>query len=242
MRNTNIFFVSAFALCFALLPYFLNTPQVLGPCGGTPQEQKAFETQKEKGPLMMGHVPLPGERALDFNLPAVVGDEIKMIKLSDYQGKWRVVCFYPADFTFVWPTELSAVAEVYEELKKLNVEVISISTDTHFSHWMWKKTSPTVKNVKYPMASDPSGAVSRAYGVFQEGSGLNHRGRFIINPDGIVMAVEVLTGPVGRNVHELIRQIKAMQAVAANPGKAAPAGWKPGDPLIDTGKEYIGKY
>jgi hypothetical protein len=101
MRNTNVFFVSAFALCFALFPYFLNMPQVLGPCGGTPQEQKTFETQKEKGTLMVGRVPLPGERALDFSLPAVVDDDIKMIKLSDYQGKWRIVCFYPADFTFV---------------------------------------------------------------------------------------------------------------------------------------------
>lgn len=124
----------------------------------------------------------------------------------------------------------------------MNVEVIAISTDTQFSHWMWKKTSPTVKNVQYPMCADPSGAVSREYGVWQKASGLNKRGRFIINPDGIVMAVEVLTGPVGRNVDELIRQIKAMQAVAENPGKAAPAGWNPGDDLIGTGKKYIGKY
>jgi peroxiredoxin (alkyl hydroperoxide reductase subunit C) len=124
----------------------------------------------------------------------------------------------------------------------LNVEVIAISTDTHFSHWMWKKTSPTVKNVQYPIAGDPSGAVSRAYGVWQKDSGLNQRGRFIINPDGIIMGVEVLAGPVGRNVDELIRQIKAMQEVAKNPGMAAPAGWKPGAKLIGTGKEFIGKY
>lgn len=124
----------------------------------------------------------------------------------------------------------------------MNVEVIAISTDTHFSHWMWKKTSPTVKNVEYPIAGDPSGSVSRAYGVWQKDSGLNQRGRFIINPDGIIMGVEVLAGPIGRNVDELIRQIKAMQAVAANPGKAAPAEWKPGDALIGTGKEFIGKY
>ncbi len=122
------------------------------------------------------------------------------------------------------------------------MEVIAISTDTHFSHWMWKKTSPTVKDVWYVMASDPSGSVSRAYGVWKSSSGLNHRGRFIIDPDGVVQAVEVLTEPVGRNVDELIRQIKAMQAVRANPGQAAPAGWNPGDPLIDTGKEYIGEY
>jgi peroxiredoxin (alkyl hydroperoxide reductase subunit C) len=124
----------------------------------------------------------------------------------------------------------------------MNVEVIAISTDTHFSHWMWKKTSPTIKDVAFAMASDPSGAVSRTYGVWNPKNGLNQRGRFIIDPEGIVQGVEVLVGPVGRNVKELIRQIQAMQAVRANPKKAAPAGWKPGDPLIDTGKDAIGKY
>ena len=107
---------------------------------------------------------------------------------------------------------------------------------------MWKKTSPTVKNVEYPMAADPSGEVSRAYGVWQKGSGLNKRGRFVIDPKGIVRAVEIMDAPVGSNVEELIRQIKAMQAVVADPGMAAPAGWKPGEALIHTGKEYIGKY
>ena len=107
---------------------------------------------------------------------------------------------------------------------------------------MWKRTSPTVKNVNFAMASDPSGAVSRAYGVWNPANGLNHRGRFLIDPDGIVQGVEVLAGPVGRNVEELIRQIKAFQAVNANPGKAAPAGWQPGDPMIDTGKDAIGVY
>ncbi len=104
---------------------------------------------------------------------------------------------------------------------------------------MWEKTSPTVKNVQYPIAGDPSGAVSRAYGAWQKGSGLNQSGRFIVNPDGIIIGVEVLTGPVGRNVEELIRQIKAMQAVAENPGKAAPAGWKPVDKLIG---KFFGTY
>ncbi len=108
---------------------------------------------------------------------------------------------------------------------------------------MFKKTSPTVKNVRYPMASDPNGAVSRAYGVYMPDKGINQRGRFIIDPDGTIMAVEVLTGPVGRNVDELIRQIQAMQAVRKNPGKAAPAGWKPGDPLITTRvPKDVGRY
>ena len=107
---------------------------------------------------------------------------------------------------------------------------------------MLKKTSPTVKNVKYPIAGDPSGAVSRAYGVWQPESGLNKRGRFIINPQGKIMAVEVMTGPVGRSVDELLRQIKAMQEVAKYPKKAAPAGWKPGGKLITTDKKDIGRY
>lgn len=107
---------------------------------------------------------------------------------------------------------------------------------------MWKKTSPTVKNVTYPMAADPNGAVARAYGVYLENEGMAVRGRFIIDPKGVIKAVEMLTPPVGRNVNELIRQIKALQAVEQNPGKAAPAEWQPGDPLIGTGKEFIGKY
>jgi peroxiredoxin (alkyl hydroperoxide reductase subunit C) len=107
---------------------------------------------------------------------------------------------------------------------------------------MWKKTSPTIKHVPYAMASDPSGAVSRMYGVWNPKNGLNHRGRFLIDPDGIVQAVEIMTPPVGRNVKELIRQVQAFQAVRNNPGKAAPAGWQPRQPMIDTGKDAIGAY
>ena len=117
-----------------------------------------------------------------------------------------------------------------------------MSTDTHFTHWMWKKTSPTIKHVPFAMAADPSGAVSRRYGVWQPSSGLNHRGRFLIDPDGVIQAVEVLSAPVGRNVEELIRQIQAFQAVRAHPGQAAPAGWTPGKPMIDTDKDAIGAY
>ncbi len=124
----------------------------------------------------------------------------------------------------------------------MNVEVIAISTDTQFSHWMWKKTSPSIKNVEYPTAADHSGAVARAYGVYNPKTGMAYRGRFIISPDGYVKAVEILTPPLGRNVNELIRQIKALQAIAKHPGKAAPAGWKPGKKLIGTGKDYIGVY
>ncbi len=124
----------------------------------------------------------------------------------------------------------------------MNVEVIAISTDSQFSHWMWKKTSPSIKKVEYPIASDHNGAVARAYGVYNAKTGMAYRGRFIINPKGQVMAVEVLTPPLGRNVNELIRQIEALQTIAKNPGKAAPAGWKPRQKLIGTGIKYIGVY
>ncbi len=138
---------------------------------------------------------------------------------------------------------MSAVADQYSRLQDLGVEVIAISTDTIFSHIQFKKDSPTVKNVKYAMASDPNGEVSKAYGVYMPAAGLNQRGRFIINPEGAIMGVEVLAGPIGRNTEELIRQIQAMQAVAKNPGKAAPAGWKPGAPMITTRiPEDVGRY
>lgn len=222
----------------------LGNAQVLGPC--SPKGAKATAAPKKNiGPpqeATVSTVPLPGQPAIDFELPAVVKDEIKTVKLSDYSGKYRVLCFFPAAFTFVCPTEIAAVAEKYKELQSMNVEVIAVSTDSHFSHWMWKKTSPTIKNVDFPLAGDPNGVVSKAYGVWEPETGMDQRGRFIISPEGQVLAVEVITGPVGRNVDELIRQIKAMQAVAENPTKAAPAGWKPGDKLIDTDKEAIGKY
>lgn len=240
MRAIKILFFSVLFLSLTTVSH----AKVLGAC--TTGDKKSSPPPKTKAlnqpQQVVMPVPLPGQDAIDFELPAVVNNELKAIKLSDFNGKYRVLCFYPAAFTFVCPTELSAVAEKYKELKKLNVEVIAISTDSHFTQWMWKKTSPTIKNVDFPIAGDPSGAVSRAYGVYDPDSGLNQRGRFIISPEGRILAVEVITGPVGRNVDELIRQIKAMQAVEKNPGKATPAGWHPGDKFIDTDKDAIGKY
>lgn len=240
MRVIKILFFSVLFLSLTTVSY----AKVLGAC--TSGDKKSSPSQKAKAinqpQQAVNPVPLPGQAAIDFELPAVVKDELKTIKLSDFEGKYRVLCFFPAAFTFVCPTELSAVAGKYKELKQLNVEVIAVSTDSHFTQWMWKKTSPTVKNVDFPIAGDPSGAVSRAYGVYDPDSGMNQRGRFIIGPEGRILAVEVINGPVGRDVDELIRQIKALQAVEENPGKAAPAGWKPGDKLIDTDEAAIGKY
>lgn len=117
-----------------------------------------------------------------------------------------------------------------------------MSTDTEFTHYMWKKTSPCLEAVTFPLCADPSGAVSRAYGTWQPESGLDHRGHFLIDPQGTVMAVEVMVPPLGRNVDEILRQFAALQAVSRNPGKAAPANWRPGDSLIGTGKKEIGEF
>lgn len=242
-------FPTFFAVVATILVAQPAFAEVLGPCGRAKASNPATAetTQAQSQAVVVqaqSRIPLPGEKAPNFSLPAVMADgSAKEVKLSDYAGKWRVVCFYPADNTFVCPTEIAAVAEKYEDLTKMDVEVISISTDSIFSHIQWKKTSPTVSKVKFPMAADSNHAVSKAYGVYNEHEGMDKRGRFIIDPEGTIMAVEVMWDPVGRNVDELIRQIQAMQAVVKSGGKAAPAGWKPGDELMTTKiPEDVGRY
>jgi alkyl hydroperoxide reductase subunit AhpC len=140
----------------------------------------------------------------------------KNIKLSDYRGKWVVLCFYPGDFTFVWPTELTAVAVKYPEIQKMGAEILAVSTDSRFSHKIWQAeelSRMVEKGLPYPMLSDPGGAIGKVYGVYDEASGVDFRGRFLIDPDGVIQAMEVLTPPVGRHVAELTRQLKAFQHV-----------------------------
>ncbi len=184
-----------------------------------------------------------GKEVPDFEAQAYFpqGGSVEKIKLSDYRGQWVVLCFYPADFTFVCPTEINSVARVYDELQKLNVEVLAISTDTVFSHKVWHESSELIKPVKFPMVSDPKGAVARLYEVYDEEEGVAVRGRFLIDPDGILRAVEVVYPNVGRNVKELIRQIKAFQYVRKNPDEIAPAGWEPGKKTFKPGIEIAGK-
>jgi len=117
-----------------------------------------------------------------------------------------------------------------------------VSTDTEFTHYMWKKTSPCLEKVDFPLCADPNGEVSRTYGTWQSETGLDHRAHFLIDPKGRIMALEVMVPPLGRSVDEILRQFQALQAVTRNPGKAAPANWKPGDDLIGTGKKDIGEF
>jgi len=149
------------------------------------------------------------------------------VSSEDYKGKWHVVCFYPADFTFVCPTELAAMNAKYDEFKKMGVEILAVSTDTKFSHKRFVETEPLLKDFKLTIGADPKGEVTRAFGVMIEEEGIALRGRFLINPDGVCVAQEVQAPSVGRNVNEFLRQVEAWQH-AEKTGEVCPANWRPG--------------
>jgi len=149
------------------------------------------------------------------------------VSSEDYKGKWAVVCFYPADFTFVCPTEIAAMNAMYDEFQRLGVEILAVSVDTKFSHKIFAETEPILKGLQLTIGADTSQDVSRAFGVLVEEEGVALRGRFLFNPDGICVAQEVQADSVGRNVHEFLRQIEAWQH-ASKTGEVCPAGWRPG--------------
>jgi peroxiredoxin (alkyl hydroperoxide reductase subunit C) len=177
----------------------------------------------------------------EFKAQAYHNGDFRTITSKDLEGKWTVFFFYPADFTFVCPTELVDVAEKYEELQKMGVEVISVSTDTHFTHKAWHDTSDSIKKIKYPMLADPTGAISRAFGVYIEEEGLAHRGTFLVDPDGKIKLAEINDGGIGRNADELLRKVQAAQFVRNNPNQVCPARWKPGAQTLKPGLDLIGK-
>ena len=160
---------------------------------------------------------------------------------GDLRGKWSVVFFYPADFTFVCPTELGDLADHYAEFQKLGVEIYSVSTDTHFTHKAWHDTSDTIGKIQFPMIGDPNGTVTNNFGVMREGQGLADRGTFVIDPQGVIQVMEVSCEGVGRNAAELIRKIKAAQYVAAHPGEVCPAKWEEGDDTLAPSLDLVGK-
>lgn len=160
---------------------------------------------------------------------------------ANLKGKWSVVFFYPADFTFVCPTELGDLADHYAEFKKLGVEIYSVSTDTHFTHKAWHDASDTIKKIQYPMIGDPTGVISRNFDVMIEAEGLALRGSFIINPDGVIKVAEVHDLGIGRDAKELVRKVQAAQYVATHNGEVCPAAWKPGDKTLKPSLELVGK-
>lgn len=165
------------------------------------------------------------------------------ISLSEQkkQGKWTILVFYPADFTFVCSTELADLADEYENLKAAGAEVVTVSTDTVFTHLAWKREEKFLENAKYPMAADRTGQVSRIFGVYNEETGLDLRGTFIIDPKGVLVASEVNFYNVGRNAKELLRKLQACVHVANNPDEACPARWEKGDKTLNPGPQLVGK-
>jgi NADH-dependent peroxiredoxin subunit C len=160
---------------------------------------------------------------------------------ADLKGKWSVLFFYPADFTFVCPTELEDMAEHYEQFKSIGVEVYSVSTDTHFSHMAWHTTSPSIGKIKFPMLGDPTGTIARNFDVMIEDAGLALRGTFVINPEGVIKVCEIHDLGVGRSASELLRKVQAAQYVADHNGEVCPAKWTPGAASLKPSIDKVGK-
>ena len=180
-----------------------------------------------------------GQLAPEFDVVASNGQNVR---LADYRGKKNVVLFfYPADFTFVCPTELADLGERYRELQAMGVEVYAVSTDTHFTHKAWHDTSETIGKIRYPMIGDPTGTITRNFGVMIEEAGLAERGTFVIDPEGRIQIVEINAGGIGRDASELLRKIKAAQYVAAHPGEVCPAKWKEGEKTLAPSLDLVGK-
>ena len=176
-----------------------------------------------------------------FTAEAYQENQIKKISLENYRGKWIVLFFYPADFTFICPTELKEMAEKYEEFQKLGAEVISISTDTVFTHKAWHDSSEAIKQIKFPMLADPTGSISKAYGTYIYEEGLALRGSFIIDPDGILKTIEIHDNSIGRSADELLRKLQAAKFTKENGGEVCPANWKPGKETLKPGLDLVGK-
>jgi NADH-dependent peroxiredoxin subunit C len=177
----------------------------------------------------------------EFELEAYQNNKIKRIKLSDYKGKWVVLIFYPADFTFVCPTELEDAETFYDEIKKLGGEIMSVSTDTAFVHKAWHDTSPAIGKIRYPMLADPTGNVCRMFGTYIDKEGLSLRGTFIIDPDGILKTVEIHDNNIGRSAKEMLRKLQAAKFVREHKGNVCPAKWEPGEDTLKPGVNLIGK-
>ncbi len=176
----------------------------------------------------------------DFKVEAYVNGEFKTVTKKDVLGKWNVFFFYPADFTFVCPTELEDLANKYEDFKKVGCEIYSVSCDTHFVHKAWHDTSKAVKKIQYPMLADPTAALARDFEVMIEEAGLAERGSFIVNPEGKIVAYEVLAGNVGRNADELFRRVQASQFVAEHGDQVCPAKWQPGAETLKPSLDLVG--
>ena len=178
---------------------------------------------------------------LPFEATAFHNGEFVQVSDSDLKGKWSIVFFYPADFTFVCPTELGDMADNYAAFQALGVEVYSVSTDTHFTHKAWHETSETIGKITYPMIGDPNGVITTNFDVMRPGVGLADRGTFLIDPEGVIQFLETTAEGIGRNAAELVRKVRAAQYVRNNPGEVCPAAWEEGLETLTPSLDLVGK-
>ena len=176
-----------------------------------------------------------------FSATAFHNGEFVTVSSDDVKGTWSVVFFYPADFTFVCPTELGDLADNYAEFQRLGVEIYAVSTDTHFVHKAWHDASDTIAKIRYPMLADPTGEITRNFDVMREGQGLADRGTFLVDPDGVIQFMEITAEGIGRNAVELLRKVKAAQYVRSHPGEVCPAKWEEDDATLTPSLDLVGK-
>lgn len=177
----------------------------------------------------------------EFKVQAFQKGEFKTVSNEDIKGKWAIFFFYPADFTFVCPTELVDLAGKYEELKKMGVEVFSVSCDTHFVHKAWYDTSDSIKKINYTMLADPLAVLAKGFGVYKEDEGVAYRGTFLVDPEGKIKIAEIQDNSIGRNADELVRKVSAAQFVESHPGEVCPAKWKQGEETLKPSIDLVGK-
>lgn len=198
---------------------------------------KDFSKQVKIGVVMS----LIGTHILPFKVNGYKNGNFVEVSDSDVLGKWAIFFFYPADFSFVCPTELEDLANHYEDLQKLGVEVYSVSTDTHFVHKAWHDDSKAIAKVQYTMLGDPNGALSRNFNALNEESGLAHRATFLVDPQGNIQFYEMTADGIGRNADEMLRKVKAAQFIASHPGEVCPAKWEQGEETLATSIDLVGK-
>jgi len=184
-----------------------------------------------------------GEQFPFFDLPTYVPgkDTEQRMSLKDFKGRWLILFFYPADFTFVCPTELRDLARRHEEIKKLDGEILSVSTDTVFTHKAWRETEGLLKDVHYPMAADHSGSLARQLGICNSETGIADRAMYIIDPDGILQSLTIVADTIGRSAQEILRTLRALHHVRNNPNHACPASWEEGQKDLKPGLNIVGK-
>lgn len=185
--------------------------------------------------------PIINAQVPSFNVKGYRDGQVVDVSNDTIKGKWAIFFFYPADFTFVCPTELVDLAEQHEKFAAMGVEVFSVSTDTHFVHKAWHDASESIRKIKYTMLADPTWVLSRGFGVLKEDEGVAYRGTFVVDPEGRIKIAEIQDNSIGRNADELLRKVEAAQFVASHDGEVCPAKWKQGAATLKPSLDLVGK-